>query len=214
MSGVKLSHLNLIAEAVLTGDMFKSWISTSRPDFEYRTIAHLPIAHIAGIQGHLINPFYGQHRNPFFITVPPIYLPIAKSALATNQSPTHEHAISAAPLGKHPSTPPANPQLPISQTWGPSESTDSATLQPTTFPPRTPHPHCHQTQTRILNLNKPPTAVPPSTAATCYSADPPTVFRIPRHAPRQRQYPKPPSPHERRGLSTRNSVHRPLRTST
>lgn len=35
-AGVKLSHRNLVAEAVIPGDMFKNWISTTRPDFEYR----------------------------------------------------------------------------------------------------------------------------------------------------------------------------------
>lgn len=34
--GVKLSHRNLVAEAVIPGDMFKSWVSDVRPDFEYR----------------------------------------------------------------------------------------------------------------------------------------------------------------------------------
>lgn len=34
--GVKLSHRNLVAEAVIPGDMFKAWIKDTRPDFEYR----------------------------------------------------------------------------------------------------------------------------------------------------------------------------------
>ena len=37
--GVKLSHRNLVSQAVTTGDMMKSWIKEKRPDFEYRTIA-------------------------------------------------------------------------------------------------------------------------------------------------------------------------------
>ncbi|KAJ4335142.1 hypothetical protein N0V95_008984, partial [Ascochyta clinopodiicola] len=153
--GVKLSHLNLVAEAVIPGDMFKSWISTSRPDFEYRTIAHLPVAHIAGIQGYLINPFYmggpvywmprfdfpqflthnKTHRITFFFTVPPIYLLIAKSPLVTDHFATLEHAISgAAPLGKDlqhaASQKLGGPGCFISQTWGLSETTGSATLMP------------------------------------------------------------------------------------
>lgn len=52
-----MSHRNLVAQAVIPGDMFKSWIAESRPDFEYRTIAHLPTAHIAGIQGYLISKY-------------------------------------------------------------------------------------------------------------------------------------------------------------
>lgn len=57
--GVKLSHRNLVAEAVIPGDMFKAWLgSDSGPkNFEYRTLAHLPTAHIAGIQGYLISTY-------------------------------------------------------------------------------------------------------------------------------------------------------------
>ena len=28
------------------------------PPFEYRTLAHLPAAHIAGVQGYFVNPFF------------------------------------------------------------------------------------------------------------------------------------------------------------
>ncbi|KAL1612336.1 hypothetical protein SLS60_000562 [Paraconiothyrium brasiliense] len=153
--GVKLSHRNLVAEAVIPGDMFKSWISSSRPDFSYRTIAHLPIAHIAGIQGYLINPFYmggsvywmtrfdfpkfleynAKYRITFFFTVPPIYLLIAKSPLVADQFETLEIAISgAAPLGKDlqhaASQKLGGPNCFISQTWGLSETTGSATVMP------------------------------------------------------------------------------------
>ncbi|KAJ4991109.1 acyl-coenzyme A synthetase [Stagonosporopsis vannaccii] len=158
--GVKLSHTNLVAEAVIPGDMFKSWLTTrnARTDkapFEYRTIAHLPVAHIAGIQGYLINPFYQggpvywmprfdfvqfleynqKYRITFFFTVPPIYLLIAKSPNVTNQFATLEVAISgAAPLGKDlqhaASQKLGGPECFISQTWGLSETTGSATIMP------------------------------------------------------------------------------------
>ncbi|OAG00427.1 4-coumarate-CoA ligase-like protein [Paraphaeosphaeria sporulosa] len=158
--GVKLSHTNLVAEAVIPGDMFKSWLTTrnaqpNRPKFEYRTLAHLPVAHIAGIQGYLINPFYMggpvywmprfsfpeflsynlEYRITFFFTVPPIYLLIAKSPEVTNQFATLEIAISgAAPLGKelqHASSAKlGGPDCFISQTWGLSETTGSATIMP------------------------------------------------------------------------------------
>ncbi|KAF3048219.1 hypothetical protein E8E12_011317 [Didymella heteroderae] len=157
--GVKLSHTNLVAEAVIPGDMFKSWLVTRnaqpRPNFEYRTLAHLPVAHIAGIQGYLINPFYmggpvywmprfsfpeflaynSKYRITFFFTVPPIYLLIAKSAEVTDQFKTLELAISgAAPLGKElqhaASAKLGGPECFISQTWGLSETTGSATLMP------------------------------------------------------------------------------------
>ncbi|KAL1601050.1 hypothetical protein SLS59_005719 [Nothophoma quercina] len=158
--GVKLSHTNLVAEAVIPGDMFKSWLTTrnaqpNRPPFEYRTIAHLPVAHIAGIQGYLINPFYmggpvywmprfdfpqfleynRKYRISFFFTVPPIYLLIAKSPGVTDQFKTLEIAISgAAPLGKDlqyaASQKLGGPDCFISQTWGLSETTGSATIMP------------------------------------------------------------------------------------
>lgn len=135
--------------------MFKAWISTTRPNFEYRTLAHLPTAHIAGIQGYLINPFYmggpvywmprfdfnqflaynAKYKITFFFTVPPIYLLIAKSPLVTDQFKTLEIAISgAAPLGKDlqhaASAKLGGPECFISQTWGLSETTGSATVMP------------------------------------------------------------------------------------
>lgn len=153
--GVKLSHLNLVAEAVIPGDMFKSWLASHNPSFEYRTIAHLPVAHIAGIQGYLINPFYmggpvywmprfdfaqfleynKKFAITFFFTVPPIYLLIAKSPAVTDQFKTLQIAISgAAPLGKElqhaASQKLGGPDCFISQTWGLSETTGSATIMP------------------------------------------------------------------------------------
>lgn len=134
--------------------MFKDWIS-AKPNFEYRTLAHLPVAHIAGIQGYLINPFYmggpvfwmpkfdwekflhynKQHRITFFFTVPPIYLLIAKDPRVTDQFKTMEIAVSgAAPLGKElqhaASAKLGGPDCFISQTWGLSETTGSATIMP------------------------------------------------------------------------------------
>ena len=71
----------------------------------------------------------------FFFTVPPIYLLIAKSDLVTDQFKTLEVAISrAAPLGKElqhaASQKLGGPECFISQTWGLSETTGSATIMP------------------------------------------------------------------------------------
>jgi 4-coumarate--CoA ligase len=116
----------------------------------------LPTAHIAGVQGYLINPFYiggtvywmpkfdfsqflaynAQYRITFFFTVPPIYLLIAKSPLATTQFATLELAISgAAPLGKDLQYAASQklgsgPDCFIDQTWGLSETTGSTTIMP------------------------------------------------------------------------------------
>lgn len=150
-----MSHRNLVAQTFIPGDMFKNWIASSRPDFEYRTIAHLPIAHIAGIQGYLINPVYmggptywmprfdfaqfleynAKYQITYFFTVPPIYLLIAKSPAVTDQFKTLEVAISgAAPLGKDlqhaASRKLGGPKCFISQTWGLSETAGSVTLMP------------------------------------------------------------------------------------
>jgi 4-coumarate--CoA ligase len=155
LPGVKLSHRNLVAEAVIPGDMFETWISEHRPSFQYKTLAHLPTAHIAGIQGYLINPFYmggpvywmprfdfpqflaynARYSITFFFTVPPIYLLIAKSPFVTDQFKTLEIAISgAAPLGKDlqhaASQKLGGEECFISQTWGLSETTGSATIMP------------------------------------------------------------------------------------
>lgn len=120
--------------------------------FDYRTVAHLPAAHIAGCQGYYVNstvaggPVYWMPKFDFpkfleynkkysitsFFTVPPIYLLIAKSPLVTDQFKSMQLAISgAAPMG---------PELKvlaekrlgcvISQTWGLSETTGSSTLMP------------------------------------------------------------------------------------
>lgn len=84
--------------------------SLSLPQFEYRTLAHLPAAHIAGVQGYFINPFFAGgtvywipsfdfakflhynklHKITFFFTVPPIYLLIAKTETITDQFDTLE----------------------------------------------------------------------------------------------------------------------------
>ncbi|KAF1816440.1 4-coumarate-CoA ligase-like protein [Eremomyces bilateralis CBS 781.70] len=153
--GVRLSHTNLVSEAVIPGDMFLEGIKRDKPNFEYRTLAHLPVAHIAGIQGYLINPFYmggpaywmprfdfaqfleynRKYRISFFFTVPPIYLLIAKAPIITDHFDSLEVAISgAAPLGKElqhaASQKLGKGKTFISQTWGLSESTGSATIMP------------------------------------------------------------------------------------
>ena len=120
--------------------------------FDYRTLAHLPAAHIAGCQGYFVNPtiaggtVYWMPKFDFpkfleynqkcgitsFFTVPPIYLLIAKSPAVTDQFRTLVHAITgAAPMGAE-LTALAEKKLGahISQTWGLSETTGSVTMMP------------------------------------------------------------------------------------
>lgn len=153
--GVKVSHLNVVAEALIPQFMYREYYARERKKdpnykFEYRTLAHLPAAHIAGLQGYLVNPSvaggpaYWMPKFDFvsflecckrlkitmFFTVPPIYLLIAKSPLVTDQFEHMQHAISgAAPMGKELQLA-AQEKLGcyVSQTWGMSETTGSITL--------------------------------------------------------------------------------------
>ena len=155
MEGVRLSHMNLVSQAVLPGDLvrekWKKDEAAGEPTFEYRTLAHLPVAHIAGLQGYLVNPFYAgglvywmprfdfqqfldynrKYRITMLFSVPAIYLLIAKSPQVTDQFDTLKLAQSgAAPLGpevqKAASVKLGKGQTFITQTWGLSETTGSA----------------------------------------------------------------------------------------
>lgn len=154
MTGVCLSHTNLVSEAVLPGDLTKEHLreaeAAGAPPFEYRTLAHLPVGHIAGLQGYLVNPFYAgglvywmpkfdfqqfmdnmkKFRITMLFSVPAIYLLIAKSPAVTDHFDTLMLAQSgAAPLGKEvqraASMKLGKGKTFISQTWGLSETTGS-----------------------------------------------------------------------------------------
>lgn len=155
--GVNISNLNLVSEGVIFLFQFEEYIArrkarASSYNFTYRTIAHLPAAHIAGCQGYFVNPmltggttywitkfsfpkfleYNKKHCISTFFTVPPIYLMIAKSPLVTDQLKTVKHCVTgAAPMG---------PELMalaskklgcnITQTWGLTETTGSMTAMP------------------------------------------------------------------------------------
>ncbi|OBT73527.1 hypothetical protein VF21_07252 [Pseudogymnoascus sp. 05NY08] len=153
--GVLLSHSNIVSAAFITGELGREYTAKRGSPFEYRTLAHLPAAHIAGVQGYFINPFYmggpvywmpkfdfqkfldfnKRYRITFFFSVPPIYLLIAKSPAVTDQFEHLEIAVSgAAPLGKElqlaASQKLGKGKTFISQTWGLSETTGSVTAMP------------------------------------------------------------------------------------
>lgn len=156
-TGVNLTHSNIVSEGLIPQYMLREWLDKQRqknPNFKfgYRTLAHLPAAHIAGCQGYFINPaiaggavywmpkfdfakfleYNKQFEIEFFFTVPPIYLLIAKSPLVTDQFRTLQHAITgAAPMGAELQAL-AERKLgcSISQTWGLSETTGSVTGMP------------------------------------------------------------------------------------
>jgi acyl-CoA synthetase (AMP-forming)/AMP-acid ligase II len=131
----------------------KAQVFINNPNFEYNTIAHLPTAHIAGVQGYFVNPFYmggptywmsrfnfaefleynKRYNITFFFTVPPIFLLMAKSPAVTDHFDNLQVAISgAAPMGRDlqeaVSRKLGKGKTFVSQTWGLSESTGSATL--------------------------------------------------------------------------------------
>ncbi|KAK5313942.1 hypothetical protein LTR93_010712 [Exophiala xenobiotica] len=155
--GVNLSHENIVSEALIPQYMLREYFVRQRrrdPNFkfEYRTLAHLPAAHIAGCQGYFVNPavaggpvfwmprfdfgkfleYNKKFRITFFFTVPPIYLLIAKSPLVTDQFESMHHAVTgAAPMGAElQSLAEQKMGCQISQTWGLSESTGSVTGMP------------------------------------------------------------------------------------
>ncbi|KAM7194445.1 putative 4-coumarate--CoA ligase [Naviculisporaceae sp. PSN 640] len=159
--GCKLTHTNIVSEAALVLDpllqYYRNHPSATKRNLatvpnSFRTIAHLPAAHIAGIQGYFINQFYlggtvywmprfdfpqflkysRQFKMTQFFTVPPVFLLIAKSEAVTDHFDHVDFAISgAAPMGKDLQTAARKKlgkgQASLSQTWGLSETTGSIT---------------------------------------------------------------------------------------
>ena len=50
--GVPLSHRNMVSAAVISRRCFMEQVRAANPEFEFRTLAHLPAAHIAGVLGY------------------------------------------------------------------------------------------------------------------------------------------------------------------
>lgn len=150
-----LSHANMVAQLYIPSVQSRAHVAAAVEAGEpapppYRTLAHLPIAHIAGVHGYLIAPMFSGGAvywmtkfswAPFldackrlqitvFYTVPSIFLRIAKSNDVTDQFDTVEVAITgAAPMDAELQQA-ANARLGkgktrISQTWGLSETTVS-----------------------------------------------------------------------------------------
>ncbi|KAJ4391802.1 hypothetical protein N0V93_005422 [Gnomoniopsis smithogilvyi] len=118
--GVRISHRMMVSESFLTLEPDKEYMRREKPGVQYRTLAHVPAAHIAGVQSYFINVTYRggtaywmprfdfpkfldymrKYKITFFFSVPPIYLAIAKHPGVTDHFDTVEGAASgAAPLG-------------------------------------------------------------------------------------------------------------------
>jgi acyl-CoA synthetase (AMP-forming)/AMP-acid ligase II len=157
--GVMLSHENLVQELYLISLPGREWaakqIEAGKELKPYRTLAHLPISHIAGLFGYLVAPFYSgglvvwmrkyewsqmlkfvkEYEVTAFYTVPSIYLRISKSPDVKD----HFKSVDAASTGAAPMDEDlqkaANSKLGegetlIGQTWGLSETTGAVTMMP------------------------------------------------------------------------------------
>ncbi|KAI7774485.1 hypothetical protein LA080_008318 [Diaporthe eres] len=153
--GVKLSHVNLFAAAYANMEPNKEWEARERPDLKYHTLAHLPAAHIAGVQGYLVNVLYRggtiywmpkfdfakfieytkRYSITNFFSVPPIYLALAKHPGITDEFDTIDHAFSgAAPLSSQiqgeAEKKMGKGRAKLTQVWGLTETTGAITAMP------------------------------------------------------------------------------------
>ncbi|OAL26604.1 hypothetical protein AYO20_10028 [Fonsecaea nubica] len=157
--GVMISHENLVQESFVTSVAGREWaakqIAAGKELKPYRTLAHLPISHIAGLFGYLVAPFYSgglvvwmrkyewnqllkyakQYEITAFYTVPSIYLRISKAPEVKDAFKSLDAATTgAAPMDGDLQTA-ANSKLGqgetfIGQTWGLSETTGAVTMMP------------------------------------------------------------------------------------
>ncbi|KAH7039754.1 uncharacterized protein B0I36DRAFT_309222 [Microdochium trichocladiopsis] len=152
---MRISHQNAVAAAYLNLEPLREYNSKHRrDDFEYVTLAHLPAAHIAGVQGYFVNNTYmggtcywmqkfdfvkflgfvQTYKITSMFTVPPIFLLISKMPIVKNQLDSWVDAMSgAAPMGDDLQVEAAKKigrGIHLRQTWGLSETTGSFTTTP------------------------------------------------------------------------------------
>jgi 4-coumarate--CoA ligase len=154
--GVVISHQNMVAEAFLPAyinrPIWQEWATAGKP-FELRTLAHLPTAHVSGVQGYFVNAFYDgglvywmssfdfgaflqynvQYKITTFFSLPKIYLGLVKHPAVTDQLKSLRIAYSGAtPLNKEvyhctKFGGEGEDRTLLSQTWGASETTGAVT---------------------------------------------------------------------------------------
>ncbi|KAL4916065.1 putative acyl-coenzyme A synthetase [Aspergillus aurantiobrunneus] len=151
--GVMLSHMNLVSEALFTQLILRD-SKKGKPHLNvpYRTVGHLPTAHIAGCLGYFITPavaggtvywmprfnidefldYCKKYQVTFLATAPPVYHAIVRSDRVTDQFKTLIRAESgSAPLSLElQEQAEKNLGCGISQRWGMTESTGSVTTMP------------------------------------------------------------------------------------
>lgn len=146
--GVRIAQWGLVANCVCTMYVGKRFKAQSRnQSFSFSTIAHLPMANIAGISLYSTNPFYlggsviwmesfdfdqfvenvRRYRPSYQYSVPPIWLRIAKSPKVTDHFDALEVGCTgSAPIGyetiKEVQTKLGKGEAYITQTWGTTET--------------------------------------------------------------------------------------------
>lgn len=144
--GVRLSHQAILSSCICSMDPAVRY-QAKHPDFVFDTIAHLPMANIAGIDMYCTNPFYmggsvywmknydfetfveyhRRYRPGYQFTVPPIWLRIAKSDWITDHFDGLQVGVTgSAPIG-HATAMEVQKKLgkgeaTFRQTWGTTET--------------------------------------------------------------------------------------------
>ncbi|WYZ35152.1 hypothetical protein EsH8_I_001428 [Colletotrichum jinshuiense] len=151
---VKISHANMIAQTMFISTPTIKYYKT-RPGMKFITLAHLPAAHISGLQAYIVNQTYmggtvywmkkfnfvefldysKKYKITSFFSVPPIYLMIAKSPLVKDHFDNVEFALTgAAALGGETQAEAQKKmgkgKAILGQTWGLSETTGGFTILP------------------------------------------------------------------------------------
>ena len=153
--GVRISHWNLLACnpcCMSVGERYKARCKREGQPFQFSTIAHLPMAHVAGIAWYSLNPFYmggttywmekydfdtfieyhRKYRPTCQMSVPPIWLQIAKDPKVTDHFDGLRVACTgAAPMGlelaREVGKKLGKGKTRMSQFWGTTETTGSIT---------------------------------------------------------------------------------------
>lgn len=157
--GVRISHANMVSEAFLPAfinrPIWAGWAAAGRP-FQSRTLAHLGCAHISGVQGYFVNPFFdggivywmsrfdlqdflaynAALKITTFFSLPRVYAAAAFHPAVTDQLSSLRIAYSGGlPLDPRVYECPklggeGEDRALLSQTWGATETTGAATHMP------------------------------------------------------------------------------------
>ncbi|RFU77998.1 4-coumarate- ligase 2a [Trichoderma arundinaceum] len=150
--GVLISHQNMVSECYLPGILGREAWDRMGISFPRSSLGHLPAAHIAGLQGCLVNSVYegaviywmpgfnfddfvryfAELKLTYFFSVPPIYMAIAKHPAVKDQFKSVEFATAAAAPMSYELQESASRKLKgiIYQVWGLSETTGAVTYTP------------------------------------------------------------------------------------